>query len=100
MTDAVLEPEGLSLGRQNVAILPPDHFDAAHFLIRRAGTLEQRLEPRCARGHADEAHMDVRRPKRLLPVVRSVLTDVAQLGSTRGHALLELLGEAVEGILR
>src|SRR5262249_44103142 len=62
MTDAVLEPEVLSVVRRGVAVLPPDHLDAAHFPIRRAGTLEQRLELRRARGQGDEAHMAVRRP--------------------------------------
>ena len=49
---------------------------------------------------ADDDEMDVRRPERLLPVLRRVLPHVPQVGRPGGHALLELGREAGQRVLR
>src|SRR5215207_311390 len=100
LADPVLESERGPSGRELVAVLAPNQLHAEEPFLRSHRALENRVQPsrvRRQRGHRD---VDVRRAKRLLPVLRAALTDVTELGGARCHPLFELRREAVQGLLR
>jgi hypothetical protein len=61
--------------------------------------LDHRRQPRGVGRQRRQRHVDVGGSKRLLPIGRAAVADVAQLGRAGRHALLELRREAVQRFL-
>ena len=100
LANAVLEAEGGASGRELIAVLAPDHFDAGELLVRVPCPLGERLQPFGIGRERGQRDVHVGRPERLLPVLGTALAHVAELGCARRHPLPELWREAVQRILR
>ena len=94
MADAVGEPERVAQVRRHVHVQLPDGHDAGQVAQGVAGVVERGLQAGIVPREPDHHEMDVRRPERLLPVLRRALPHVPQVGRAGGHALLELGREA------
>src|SRR5262245_3365759 len=100
MADAVPESEWLRFGGQRVTVLAPDRSYPRQFPISFPSTLDRQFKLLSVRRDCDDRYVDVRRPKRLLPVFGAALANVPQFFGARSHPLPELPGEAVERLLR
>src|SRR5437762_1667715 len=100
MSDAIPEPESFSLTLTNMAVLPPDRSDPPQLSICLPRAFHGRLKTFRIRRNGSDHNMDIWRPKRLFPVLRSALSLVPQHLRACRHPLLKLRGKAVERSLR
>ena len=99
LADAILEAERLALVGQRVDILAPEQLDAGQLAQGCASALNQRLEALGVGREGQQHDVNVGGAERRLPVLGRVLADVAEIGGTSGHALLELGREAGQRLL-
>ena len=99
LADPVLEAEGGAPRRELVAVLAPDHLHPGQLLVGAACPLGHRRQPRGVGRQRRQRHVHVGGSKRLFPIGRAAVADVAQLGRAGRHALPELRREAVQRLL-
>src|SRR5512135_2698367 len=90
LTDAVSKAEVLASRGKLSAILAVDHRHARQLPEGLSCTLQDLLQARAIRCGRSNREMDIRRAKRLLPVLRTVFAHITQFCRACGHPLPEL----------
>src|SRR5277367_5054096 len=83
-----------------MTILPPDSGNPGDLLVLPAGSCERRFEPLRIRSKRGEYDVNVRGPKRFLPMFGAAFFRVTQNSGAGRHPLLKLRRETIERCLR
>src|SRR6266850_2501158 len=100
MADAIAKTKWFLLVGKCMTVLSPDSFDSRHFLISPPGSIKRGLKSFLVGRNRDQHHVDIRRPKWLLPVFGAALASVSQLLCSRCHPLTEFPRKTVKRIWR